>query len=1676
LTVSASSATGWAVGDTIAIGPTTGTGPSSTEQRVVTDISGPGPLIVSWSGGLANTRLAATTSPVVVANLTRNVLVRSSGTDTGSDTAYIRALARNATSFYVAHAEFAHLGADASGRYGVTFDGAGAKGSIAGSAVRDGYNGIHIAGASGIVLAENNVSSNAAHGIHLAGAAGNTLSANNAFGNTTAGIYLEGSSGNDVRFNHAYSNSDVGVHLFNGSYVNIVEDNYAYAQPSHGFWLQSGCDHNTLASNNAYVFGDTGILLDGSDGNTLAFNESYSGTRGIRVGQSSDGNLLASNEARLNTDEGIILGSSADGTLIDNLSYANATRGLLVTNGASGSTLVGGGLGYDGSGAADPNTQSELHIDDASSGSLTLKGVRINPAAGISTDGFNREGNYLLSYNQDFDTGTVRLWGDLTLSGDTLTLDYATRLYASTATASKLMRGTGHSASVGSTNDSGALSQIITIEHRDGQWHVDGSSSGADMASFTGSQANLAVPASDTQFILDFTDGGSAVEGDRVDFALIAASQDQNVQKQLLFGPAADGFHDGRSKLAVAADAGVALQGAETMHTLVDMLPGGTYYTFVDSGAFTAIFSSFTNMDPGGIQLSGSGGISLSSSVFDYLGFAAGTNAYITARDLASDIRLDNVGFLLSRSSHGFDSMYNVRVEGTDSSLRWRFSTVGTILWGEDYDYDPNAKVAWPTCGAVASVQSGDWSDNLVWDGGFEPTECNAATVSAGHTVTVDRTDAMAAMTTVRGTLSFSRVAHSSLTIVGGDVTVEPGGHLDLGTEASPIPAGVRAHLVLALGQTAGQYGLIVQDGGDFTVRGATKTPASSMNPTDTLFTTENTLSLSEDPAQLGWAVGDVITVGPSQGAGPGSTEERTITGIAGSIITVDGDFASIHYGTATIDIANLTRNVLVRSSGTDTGGDTAYIRNLATNATSFNLSYGEFAYLGADISPAFGIAFIGASVRGSISRSTIREGYVGLHLDGTGVNDFTLNLIYKNAHGIRLLNSSNNSFLEIQSYSNEHEGIAIAGSSDNNSVLFASFYSNSGEGMSLDSSSGNTLYAVNAFANSSHGVMLSGAAGAAGNLLAENASHSNSGEGLFLQDFASSTLIGNGSYCNSGGILVESSGGNTFTGGALGYDRAGNPCANSGGEISFDAGKTESLALYGVRINPAIGLSTAGFNREGNYLLSYDQDLDTGTVRLWGDYLVSGSTLTLDYSTRLYASTATAPKIMRGDSISQITVNSTDDDNALSQLVAVAYDFTDNLWHVTGSSSGELGTLPSPGGTADFPLSDPQFNLTLSASGALPGDKADFALIAASGEAGVRKKLLFGPSASSFREGKSKLTVAADAGVILRGTAGTPTVMDRLDASSTYYTFVASGAFTAERSSMTNMDPGGLQLSGSGGVSLYASGFDYMGIAGGTNAYITARDLVSNATYYDITFGASRSTAGAPSAYNIRVEGGDSGLSWAFKDGGGELWGLLYDDDPNGRVLWHDTAFSVQSGSWSDAATWIKGAIPTAHNGVRIEAGHTVIVDITTATASTTTVHGTLSFSRVAHSSLTLVQGDITVEPGGRLDLGTEASPIPAGTTAHLVLAYGRTAGQYGLIVQDGGDFTVRGATKSPYGFALGNIDAAGESLTVSASSATGWAVGDTIAIGPTTGTGPSSTEQRVVTDISGPGPLIVS
>jgi hypothetical protein len=696
LTISASSATNWAVGDTITIGPTSGQGSGTTEARAVTSITGADPLTISWAAGLAGARVLTATSPIIVANLTRNTLVRSSSTYSQSRQAYIRNLVQNTTSFALAHGEFAYLGLDAASKYGITFDGSGVKGAISSSTIRDGHNGLRLIGVSGTRHDHNliyNMQGLAA--IQLDSSSGNIFTGNHAFVNATYGYYLRaGSNQNDFIGNFAYSGNHYGI-ILNGANNLLLKGNRTFCGSQPGFQLtgsnQTMIDH--LSYSNANGGGQAG-----AQNSTLLGNKFYSNLAHGLSGSSVSNLLFVGNEFSNNMTDGAFFTFGANNaTWIANNIFSNAGKGVSMSA-SFGHVFVDTVLGYDNAGNSAPNGL-ELDIPSADTGNFTFRNSRINPANGIDLTSFNDSSSYILSYAQDYDTGTVRLWGNYTLSGSTLTLDYSAQLYDSKATTPKLMRGSGHSVSISTDTVSGpnALSQLITIEYRGAQWHVDGSSSGADMRVFTGNQANLPIPAALPQFYLTLTQGGPA-EGDRLDFALLAASKDQNTQKRLLFGPSASTFNQGRSKLAVASSGGLVLKGKSdgTANTLIDMFASGsTYYTLVASGAFTAAYSSFTNADPGGLQLSGSAGVSISSSTFDFLGFASGTNTYITARDLTSNATFDNVTFGLSRSSFSYASAYNVRVEGSDANLRWTFTTPVGPLWGEAYDSDPNNYVIW---------------------------------------------------------------------------------------------------------------------------------------------------------------------------------------------------------------------------------------------------------------------------------------------------------------------------------------------------------------------------------------------------------------------------------------------------------------------------------------------------------------------------------------------------------------------------------------------------------------------------------------------------------------------------------------------------------------------------------------------------------------------------------------------------------------------------------------------------------------------------------------------------------------------------------------------------------------------------------------------------------------------
>lgn len=228
----------------------------------------------------------------------------------------------------------------------------------------------------------------------------------------------------------------------------------------------------------------------------------------------------------------------------------------------------------------------------------------------------------------------------------------------------------------------------------------------------------------------------------------------------------------------------------------------------------------------------------------------------------------------------------------------------------------------------ITSAQSGNWSATSTWVGGVLPVLGDSVIIAVGHTVTVngifsvgDGTSSAANAANnairVRGTLAFSRSVNSRLT-VRGNIFVDGGATFDMGTTASPIPAGVTAELVIndAVSPSVGAAGLAVQNVSNvrFSIRGVQRTRNTRLS--QALAASATTMFVQ---ASSNWAVGDRLVVA-SDTADQTRAEVVTITGgsqASGWTFTPAIVRARLN-GTR---VGNLTSNVEVRSSGANAPG-----------------------------------------------------------------------------------------------------------------------------------------------------------------------------------------------------------------------------------------------------------------------------------------------------------------------------------------------------------------------------------------------------------------------------------------------------------------------------------------------------------------------------------------------------------------------------------------------------------------------------------------------------------------------------------------------------------------------------------------------------------------------------------
>jgi hypothetical protein len=267
----------------------------------------------------------------------------------------------------------------------------------------------------------------------------------------------------------------------------------------------------------------------------------------------------------------------------------------------------------------------------------------------------------------------------------------------------------------------------------------------------------------------------------------------------------------------------------------------------------------------------------------------------------------------------------------------------------------------------LRSAQSGAWSAPATWEGAKVPSTGARVLIRAGHKIVYDvKADAVIRGISIAGSLSFApdrdtRLDVGLLKIQAGDSYSEEGfdcdGHfeastggpraaLEVGTPDRPIDAGHTAliRLTYVAGMDKESCPAIVCCGGRMDFHGAPLTRTWVRLGAEAKAGAA-AVTLAE-PVQ-GWRVGDrvILPATDHQYRGDSHTEERLVTAVEGTKVTLDKPLAYAHRGAGDYrgEIANLSRNVIVESAEPDgLRGHTMYHRGSAGA-----ISYAEFRHLG---------------------------------------------------------------------------------------------------------------------------------------------------------------------------------------------------------------------------------------------------------------------------------------------------------------------------------------------------------------------------------------------------------------------------------------------------------------------------------------------------------------------------------------------------------------------------------------------------------------------------------------------------------------------------------------------------------------------------------------------------------
>lgn len=709
----------------------------------------------------------------------------------------------------------------------------------------------------------------------------------------------------------------------------------------------------------------------------------------------------------------------------------------------------------------------------------------------------------------------------------------------------------------------------------------------------------------------------------------------------------------------------------------------------------------------------------------------------------------------------------------------------------------------------ITSATSGYWNDIGTWIGGTIPSSTDSVVISSGHTVRFDRNDTSTTCGPITinsgGTLTFESTPSSpKIMQVKGDINVY--GKLGL------IPGST---LKIEC-ETNGQYGVIVQSGGELNGTGSVPTVLTTLSAP--LAIGGQTITVAN---ASGFGVGDIITLGDNANA-----EGFTISAIAGSTITLNRKALNAQvagaevYKNATVttsDISAGSRTFAVVNLGGIKAGDRIVIAATTLEAfwepdqteirtvesVSSNLITVNNSLINTHASGAMIIksnrdvlitssyadrshsAYLQINEGGSVRIEYCEISYLGSDYDypgiyrewaiaGGGSFVFDSNSIHHNYYGIEIETCNNDQDINM-----------------NNNI----FYSNINDGAYVNCDHINVLTNM-AFLNGCNGIYQA-SGGCRNNYIAFNNCFENREDGFDAYAPNECLYIYNYLFYNRNNGMSEGPGNNTLV--------AFNELKDNSGGYYYEIGQNELLLLnkiinndyglwlsdgnnwWGIKKSLLVAEEVEGskyndINIESNdrpfavELRNCDYTNVFGSLRvlgssilfssdkkypeIFGDYNVSSCEVQkYNYGDKSFVSSATLPILLHG-SAHNISTIETNDATTTTEVWFVTYRASTSNWEVKGTVSSLQSNRVTSGALYASDNGRVRFTL-IQAAGVQEGDQFVFATIAAAGDANTQKKILFGPSAIAELDNQSRLTVDPGGKIELKGTAAYPTLID---------------------------------------------------------------------------------------------------------------------------------------------------------------------------------------------------------------------------------------------------------------------------------------------------------------------------